>query len=289
LSLKEKICLVTGATSGIGLETARELARQGATTVIVSRNPERCAAAALSIRQETGNPGVDFIAADLSSQAQIRELANTFLGRYTQLHVLVNNAGGFFLRRQKNIDGFEMTWALNHLSYFLLTNLLLETIQASAPARIVNVSSGAHLGGHINFDDLQGKRWSFGWTAYSQSKLANVLFTKELARRLEGSKVTANAVHPGFVATNFAKNNGMLVRLFMPLAQIGALSPEEGAITSIYLASSPDVEGVSGKYFYKEQPAPSSPESDDLDVARRLWEISAEMTRLPGGRSSQAG
>jgi len=287
--LKDKVCLVTGATSGIGLVTARELARLGATTVLVSRSPERCSAAVQSIRQETENPGVDFIAADLSSQAQIRQAANTFQGRYPQLHVLVNNAGGYFLRRHKSIDGIEMTWALNHLSYFLLTNLLLGTIQASAPARIVNVSSGAHQGGRINFDDLQGKRWSFGWTAYSQSKLANVLFTKELARRLEGSRVTANALHPGFVATNFAKNNGALARLFMPLAQMGALSPEEGALTSIYLASSPEVEGVSGKYFYKGQEAPPNPASDDLETARRLWEISAEMTGLAGGQPSGAG
>jgi len=280
--LKDKVCLVTGATAGIGLVTARELARLGATTVVVSRNHERCAAAVAEIQQETGNPHVDFIAADLSSQAQIRQLAITFQRRYAQLHVLVNNAGGYFLRRHKSIDGIEMTWALNHLSYFLLTNLLLGTIQASAPARIVNVSSGAHWDGRINFDDLQGRGGNFGWTAYSQSKLANVLFTKELARRLEGSRVTVNALHPGFVASNFAKNNGALVRLAMRFAQIGAISPEEGALTSIYLASSPEVEGVSGKYFYKGQEAPSNPASDDLEIARRLWEISAEMTGLSG-------
>jgi len=287
--LKDKVCLVTGATSGIGLVTARELARLGATTVIVSRSPERCAAAVQNIRQETANPGVDFIAADLSSQAQVRQAANAFQGRYPRLHVLVNNVGGFFLRRKQSVDGIEMTWTLNHLSYFLLTNLLLGTIKASAPARIVNVSSGAHQGGRINFDDLQGKRWNFGWTAYSQSKLANVLFTKELARHLEGSNVTVNALHPGFVATNFARDNGVLARLFMPLAQMGALSPEEGALTSIYLASSPEVEGVSGKYFYQRQEASPNPVSDDPETARRLWEISAQMTGLTGGQPSGAG
>jgi NAD(P)-dependent dehydrogenase (short-subunit alcohol dehydrogenase family) len=281
--MQGKVCLVTGATSGIGLVTARELARQGAVTVVVGRNAQRCAAAAERIRQETGNPSADFIAADLSSQAQIRQLAKAFQSRYSRLDVLVNNAGGFFLRRMQSVDGIEMTWALNHLSYFLLTNLLLETMRANPPGRIVNVSSGAHYGGRINFADLQGKRGYFGWTAYSQSKLANVLFTSELARRLDGSRVTANALHPGFVATNFAKNNGWVVRLAMTLAHIGALSPEDGARTSIYLACSPEVDGVSGKYFYKEQEIPSGPTSYDLDAARRLWEISTQMTGLPAG------
>src|SRR3990172_2695265 len=281
--MQGKVCLVTGATSGIGLATARELARLGAVTVVVSRNAQRCGAIAARIHQETGNPSVDFITADLSSQAQIRQLVEAFQIRYSRLDVLVNNVGGFFLRRMQSMDGIEMTWALNHLSYFLLTNLLLESMRINAPGRIVNVSSDAHWGGRINFADLQGKRRYFGWTAYSQSKLANVLFTSELACRLDGSRVTANPLPPGFVATNLAKNNGGLVRLVMPLAQVGALSPEDGARTSIYLACSPEVEGVSGKYFYKEQETPSGPSSYDLDAARRLWEISAEMTGLPAG------
>jgi NAD(P)-dependent dehydrogenase (short-subunit alcohol dehydrogenase family) len=192
----------------------------------------------------------------------------------------VNNAGGFFWKRHVTVDGLELTFALNHLNYFLLTNLLLETIKASAPARIINVSSDAHRGARINLDDLQNKHRFLGYRVYRQSKLMNVLFTYELARRLEGSGVTANTLHPGFVATNFAKNNGFLFRLFMPVAQLGALSPQEGARTSIYLASSPEVEGISGKYFFKEKAIPSDPASYDENTALQLWEASLELARL---------
>jgi retinol dehydrogenase-12 len=275
-----KICMVTGATGGIGLVTARELARQGANVTLLSRNAERCQAAAERIRQETGNQAVDFIAADLSSQSEVRRAAQAFLERHAQLDVLVNNAGGFFWRRSESVDGLEMTLALNHLSYFLLTNLLLEAIKASPSARIVNVSSDAQRGARINFDDLQNKRRYAGFRAYAQSKLMNVLFTYELSRRLEGSGVTANALHPGFVASGFAKNNGLLFRIFMPLAQLGALTPEEGARTSIYLASSPDVVGVSGKYFTKERAVQSDPASYDEQTARQLWDVSLELTHL---------
>ena len=279
-SMNGKICMVTGATSGIGLVTARELARQGAQVTLVSRSPERCQAAAESIRQETGNPEVDFIAADLSSLVEIRRAAQEFLKRQRRLDVLVNNAGGFFWRRAETADGLERTFALNHLNYFLLTNLLLETLKASAPARIVSVSSDAHRGARIDFDNLQNKHKYAGFRAYAQSKLMNVLFTYELRRRLENSGVTANALHPGFVATGFAKNNGFLFRLFMPLAQLNALSPEEGARTSIYLASSPEVEGVSGKYFTKQKAVQSDPASYDEQTARQLWELSLELTNL---------
>ena len=279
-NMKDKTCMVTGSTSGIGFVTARELARQGARVTLVSRSAERCQAAAERIRQETGNPQVDFIAADLSSQAEIRRAAEKFHERQRRLDVLVNNAGGFFWKRMETVDGLEMTLALNHLNYFLLTDLLLETLKASAPARIVCVASDAHRGARLNFDDLQNKRRYAGFRAYAQSKLMNVLFTYELSRRLEGSGVTANALHPGFVASGFAKNNGFLFRLAMPLAQIGALSPEEGARTSIYLASSPEVEGVSGKYFTKEQAVQSDPVSYDEQAARKLWEVSLELTHL---------
>jgi len=279
-NLRDKTCMVTGATGGIGFVTARELARQGAKATLVSRSPERCQAAAERICQETGNPQVDFIVADLSSLAEVRRAAQEFLNRHSRLDVLVNNTGGFFMKRSETVDGLEMTIALNHLSYFLLTNLLLETIKASTPARIVSVSSDAHRGARIDFNNLQNKRRYAGFRVYAQSKLMNVLFTYELSRRLEGSGVTANALHPGFVASGFAKNNGFLFRLAMPLAQLGALSPEEGARTSIYLASSPEVEGVSGKYFTKEQTVQSDPASYDEQTARQLWDVSLELTHL---------
>jgi retinol dehydrogenase 12 len=279
-NMKDKACVVTGASSGIGLETALELARRGAKVTLVSRSAPRCQAAAERIRQETGNAEVDFIAADLSSQAEVRRAADEFLRRQERLDVLVNNAGGFFWKRMETVDGLELTFALNHLNYFLLTDLLLERLKASAPARIVCVSSDAHRGARLNFDDLQNTRKYAGFRVYAQSKLMNVLFTYELSRRLEGSGVTANALHPGFVASGFAKNNGLLFRLAMPLAQLGALSPREGARTSIFLASSPEVEGVSGKYFTKEKEVQSDPASYDEQSARRLWEISAEMSYL---------
>jgi retinol dehydrogenase 12 len=279
-NMKDKICMVTGASSGIGFVTARELARQGAQVTLVSRSPERCQAAAEGIRQETGNPAVDFIAADLSSLGEIRRAAEEFLKRRKRLDVLVNNAGGFFMKRSETVDGLELTFALNHLNYFLLTNLLLETIKASAPARIVNVSSDAHRGARLHFDDLQNKHKYAGFRVYSQSKLMNVLFTYELSRRLEGSGVTANALHPGFVASGFAKNNGALFRLVMPLVQLSALTPEEGARTSIYLASSPEVEGVSGKYFTKQRAVQSDPASYDEQTAHQLWDVSLELTHL---------
>jgi NAD(P)-dependent dehydrogenase (short-subunit alcohol dehydrogenase family) len=279
-NMRDKICVVTGASSGIGFVTARELARQGAKVTLVSRSAERCQAAAEHIRQETGNPEVDFVAADLSYLAEIRRAAEELLERHERLDVLVNNAGGFFMKRAETVDGLEQTFALNHLNYFLLTHLLLERIRASAPARIVCVSSDAHRGRRINLDDLQSKLNYAGFRAYGQSKLMNVLFTYELSRRLEGSGVSANALHPGFVATGFAKNNGLLFRLAMPLVQLGALSPEEGARTSITLASSAEVEGVSGKYFTRERAVQSDPASYDEQTARRLWDASLELTHL---------
>lgn len=272
-----KICLVTGATAGIGEVTARELAGLGFRVIVASRDPQRCAATVARIQSETGSPAVEFIAADLSSQSQIRLLAEEVRRRTGRLDVLVNNAGGYFAQCQQSVDGFEMTWALNHLSYFLLTCLLLDLLKAAAPARVVNVSSNSHLGGRIDFDSLQGCRRYFGYRAYAQSKLANILFTYELARRLEGTGVTANALHPGFVATRFAKNNGRLYALGMGVIhRLFALSPEEGARTSVFLASSSEVEGVSGKYFVKEKAIRSAPLSYNRELAARLWQVSAE-------------
>lgn len=271
--------MVTGATSGIGAVTARALAQKGARVIIVARNVNRCENTVAEIIQTTGNHAVEYMLADLSSQDEIHNLVRVYQDKYERLDVLVNNAGGFFMSRLESIDGIEMTFALNHLNYFLLTNLLIETIKASAPARIVNVSSAAHQNAIIDFDDLQDKHNYSSWQAYGQSKLANILFTYELARRLEGTGVTVNALHPGFVATNFGANNagflGTLVRRFMNLFSIDV---ETGAQTSIYLAASAEVEGVTGKYFVKQQAVASSEISYDQTTAKRLWEISEEMT-----------
>ena len=279
--MQNKTVLVTGATNGIGFETARSLAAMGATLIGVGRNPQKCAEAAAQITQATGNAKVEFLVADLAVQAQVRQLAETFKHKYNRLEVLVNNAGAFFARREESTDGIEMTWALNHLNYFLLTDLLLDVLKASAPARIVNVSSTAHTGVKgINFEDIEFKHGYSGWTAYGHSKLANVLFTYELARRLAGTRITANALHPGFVATGFGHNNSRLMRVGMNIAQkIIAKRPEQGAETSVYLASSPEVEGVSGKYFDNKQAIKSSAASYDTEAARRLWDLSETMVR----------
>jgi len=272
-----KICLVTGGTNGIGKATAQALARLGATVVIVGRNAPKTAELVEEIRAASGNKNVDSLLADLSSQRDVRRLADEFKSKYAHLHVLLNNAGGFFMRRQLSVDGIEMTFALNHLAAFLLTDLLLDTIKASAPARIINVSSGAHISGRIEFDNLQGER-DYSPRAYDNSKLANLLFTVELAHRLEGSGVTVNALHPGFVATGFAKNNGKIIAALIGLlAPLVARSPEKGAETSIYLASSPDVEGTTAKYFYDSHVIPAAPRATDRAVARKLWDVSAEM------------
>ena len=248
-----KVCLVTGATAGLGAVTAEALARRGATVDLVGRSRERGEATAEQIRRDTGNASVGFLQADLSQQAEIRQLADAFRERHARLDVLVNNAGGMFLKRQESVDGIEMTFALNHLAYFLLTDLLLDLLKASAPARIVSVSSDSHRWpGRIDFDDVQGRKRYGGLRAYGQSKLANLLFTFELARRLEGTGVSANALHPGFVATSFFGAGGMMgtsARLMQLAARLVAISPEEGAKTSIYLASASEVQGVSGKVF----------------------------------------
>jgi len=282
IQMAGKTCIVTGATNGIGEVTAQALANMGAKVVGVGRNPAKCAATADRIKSATGNQAVEFLVADLSMQAHVRNLAEVIKRKYARIDVLVNNAGSFFATRQVTGEGFEMTWALNHLNYFLLTNLLLDVIKVSAPARIVNVSSGAHTGAReINFADTGFASGYSGWSAYGHSKLANVLFTFELARRLEGTGVTANVLHPGFVATGFGANNGGMMGVGLKLLQrIVARSPEKGAETSIYLASSPDVEGVTGKYFTDKHELKASPASYDLEAAKRLWALSEEQTRI---------
>lgn len=277
IPMNEKIILITGATNGIGLVTARELAKMGAQIVIVSRSAEKCAQVTEEIKRETGNTNIEYIAADLSTHAGTQKVAHEFKKRHTRLDVLLNNAGAYFTSRQLSADGIEMTWALNHLSYFILTVLLLDTLKASGPARIVNVSSDSHRNGKINFDDLQMEKSYAPLAAYSQSKLANILFTYELARKLEGSKVTTNALHPGLVKTGFNRNNGLLMKFVMGLLTPFSRTPTEGAQTSIYLASSPEVEGVTGKYFEDSKAVPSAPISYNRAAAERLWQISLEM------------
>jgi retinol dehydrogenase-12 len=278
--MRGKVCLVTGATSGIGAVTARELARQGARVIVAGRSAEKGARTVAQIRAETGAGDVESLTADLSVRAEVARLAEMVRERCPRLDVLVNNAGAMYWSRTLSADGLEMTLALNHFSYFTLTNLLLPLLRESAPARIINVASDAHKGAAIDFDDIELKQRYSGWKAYQQSKLANILFTYELARRLEGTKVTANTLHPGFVRTNFLdvfKNawGGWLLR---QIANVIALSPEQGALTSIYLASSPEVEGVSGRYYIKQKPIDSSPASQDRAAAERLWKLSEEMS-----------
>ena len=273
-NLQEKTAIVTGATNGIGLVTARELARQGINVVIVSRSQEKCESIISQIKKETGNSTIEFIASDLSVLANVRQVANEFLKRHSRLDILVNNAGAIFFKRSVSRDGYEMTFALNHLSYFLLTELLLDTLKSSAPSRIINVSSDAHQGGKINFDDLMLERDFTGFGAYSASKLANILFTYQLAENLSGTQVTANALHPGFVSTGFAKNNDGLIKLAMGISSLFARKPEKGAETPIFLATSPEVEGVSGKYFSDCKEIQSSISSYDKETQKRLWDKS---------------
>ncbi|NIS82543.1 MAG: SDR family NAD(P)-dependent oxidoreductase [Anaerolineales bacterium] len=275
-----KVIMVTGGTSGIGKVGAMALAKHCVSLILVGRNVEKGAAAVEEIKRESDNPNVEFMSTDLSSQDEVRRLVEGFQKRHDRLDVLVNNAGAFFLRRKESVDGIEMTFALNHLGYFLLTHLLQDTIRASAPARIINTASGAHHDTVIDFDDLQARRKYRMYKRYAESKLANVLFTYELARRLEATEVAVNAFHPGFVATHIGENNGWFVRLVKPLINLRAGSPEEGADTLVYLAISPEVAGVTGKYFYKRKAVPSSPNSYDETLADRLWRVSAELTGI---------
>jgi len=275
-----KTCMITGATSGIGRSSAIELGKMGAKLILVCRNRERGEELVREIRGN-GNSEVELMLADLESQAQIRKLAADFLATKKPLHVLINNAGVFNLKRKTTSDGIEEVFAVNHLAYFLLTMLLLDRIKESAPARIINIASDLHSRATMKFDDLGGERSYGGMRSYGQSKLGNVLFTYELARRLAGTGVTVNCVHPGAVATNLAKNNGALAMAVWKLIGLFVKSPEVGARTQVYLAAAPEVEGITGKYFIDSKEARSSAESHDANVAQRLWDISAQMTGLP--------
>lgn len=276
--LHNKICLVTGGTAGIGKVTATELASKGAQVVIAGRNSAKTEEVVKEIKSASGNAQVDYLLGDFTDLDQVRELAKTFQARWDRLDVLVNNAGAFINRRQDTVYGVEKTFLVNYLAPFLLTNLLLLTIRASAPARIVNVTSEAEKFGQIDFNDLRFTHGYFGMKAYSRSKLAILVFSYELARRTAGSGVTVNAVHPGHIATDIWKTNfsvfGPLLKWVMSLF---ALTPEEGADTLIYLASSPDVVDISGKFFVGRQAVASSPQSYDKSLAKQLWEVSENL------------
>ncbi len=276
--MQGKVCLITGSSAGIGKVTARELANMGATVVIVCRNRAKGEAVQAEIKEISGNAHVDLIIADLSELSQVHRVANEFKQRYEQLHVLINNAGGIHSEHKVTSDGLEYTFATNHLAPFLLTQLLLDMLKASAPARIINVSSIAHTSGKIHFADLQGEHSYSVINAYAQSKLAQIYFTYELANQLEGTGVTVNALHPGAVSSNF--NDGLkgISNVFGSVYYFFVgISVEKGAQTTLYLATSPEVEGVSGKYFSKSKEVASSKRSYDTTVRHQLWDVSQEL------------
>ena len=272
-----KVCIVTGANTGIGKETALGLARLGATVVMVCRDRERGEAAQREIKQKSGNSNVDLMLCDFSSQNSIRQFVRDFTERHNRLDVLVNNAGVVLRQHSMTEDGLESTFAINHLGYFLVTNLLLDVLKKSAPSRVVNVASTAHKYGKLDISGWPTGRNYSSFGAYANSKLANVLFTYELARRLKGSGVTANCLHPGGVGTNLFRG---LPAFMQTLIKLVTISPERGARTSIFLASSPEVEGVTGKYFARSKLQRSSEASRDEEAANILWKVSAELTGL---------
>jgi NAD(P)-dependent dehydrogenase (short-subunit alcohol dehydrogenase family) len=273
-AIEGRICMVTGANAGLGKATAQALAEQGAAVVIVARDRERGEAARAEVVAASGNGAVELLLADLGSQAQIRRLAAEFAERHDRLHVLVNNAAVFTKTRTLTRDGIEMQFAVNHLAPFLLTHLLLPRLRVGAPARVVTVSSGAHRHATLDWSNLQGERGYGALRAYANSKLANILFTRELARRCAGTGVTANAVHPGVVGTSLLFGGWAPLRLFRWFMK----TPEQGARTAVRVATAPELERVSGEYFVDERRAEPAPQARDDDAARRLWEISAELT-----------
>jgi retinol dehydrogenase-12 len=275
-----RVCIVTGASSGIGRATARELAARGATVVLVCRDPERGARARAEVAAASPERQAYLELADLASQAEVRRLAVDLLAHHPAIHVLVNNAGVVNLRHTTTVDGIETVFAVNHLAYFLLTHLLQERLAASGGGRIVNVASEVHSMGHVDFDDLGRERRYRAMQVYAQSKLANILFTYELARRLAGVDLTVNCLHPGAVATGLGQNNGRLATLVTRVLRPFFRTPEKGAATAVFLASSPEVADTSGRYFVDCRPKKTSDRSYDTAVAARLWDVSARLTGL---------
>ena len=276
MDIKGKYIMVTGANSGIGKATAAEIAHRGAHVIMVCRNRERGEAARKDIIAQTLSTTVDLMLADLTSLTDIKKLSGDYAKKYGKLHVLVNNAGGFFMKRHQTKEGIELTFSLNHLGYFRLTSLLLPVLKKSGNARIVNVSSDAHRYAPLDLEDLEMKEQKYrGFTAYSRSKIANILFTRELSRRLSGTGITVNAAHPGFVRSGFGKGNNTALNIMMGIAGfLFGVSPEKGARTSVYLATSDEVEGKSGGYYIDCKEAKPAEGALDDDAARILWEKS---------------
>ena len=278
--MENRIVLITGATSGIGKETARALVQKGFQVIVVGRNQAKLERTVREFEGISQDVSIDALLCDLSSHESIRQFSQDVHAKYDHIDVLINNAGLIIAPRQTTVDGLEYTFALNHLGYFLLTGLLLDLLKTGISGRIINVSSRAHQGGHIHFDDLMLEKRYSAMKAYSQSKLANVLFTYELGRKLKGTGITVNCLHPGAVRSNFGMELPGLMKVIILIARPFLISSRKGAITPIYLASSPEVEDVTGKYFVKKHVVQSSPESYDEDIARRLWEVSEELTHF---------
>jgi retinol dehydrogenase 12 len=281
-SMQGKVCLITGATSGVGEATALALARLGTTTILIGRDLSKGKAVVERIKTLAPNSQAAFLQADLSSLAQVRALAAQFTSQYDCLHVLVNNAGAMLARRQESVDGIEMTFALNHLGPFLLTNLLLDTLKASTPARIINISSVVHVQARLDLDDLQCRKRYSGMMPYNRSKLANLLFTYDLARRLEGTRVTVNAVGLGLTRSGLYRrqNIGWFLSLMMRLMTLAAPTAEKAADTIVDLVTNPDLAAVTGKYFVNGGVVPSSQDSYDRTIGDQLWQASTELTGL---------
>jgi NAD(P)-dependent dehydrogenase (short-subunit alcohol dehydrogenase family) len=276
-TMQGKVCVITGATSGLGLEAAERLAKLGARLVLVGRDQARGEAALQRLRAAAPGLAATIHYADLSRLSEMKRLGDEIAKAEPRIDALINNAGAMFAGRHVTEDGLELTFALNHMAYFVVTERLLPSLKAAAPSRIVSTASGAHRGQQLDFADLQAARSYSGMRVYGRSKLANILFTRELARRIAGSGVTANCLHPGFVATRFGSGNNLLVRIGMRIAMLGAIKVEDGAETIVYLASSPEVASSSGGYFYRSRPATPSQAARDDAAARRLWDESEKI------------